>query len=607
MIKYPLNVTIDTNIFESNKFDFSSNSTMNILMKNIQNGKIHLVLSNIVINEVEKHICHRVDEVCGKARKLRKEYLDILPEQFLVDIEMGVYVQIPNKDILYQRGKDVFYKFLRDCKVERLDTKCINLEEILGDYFAVRPPFENSEKKRKEFPDAFIAEEIKKRFGNDEVVAIISQDKGFKKACSNSKNHLFFSSLGELFDTLNKNELEYTNAINFIKSKNDVIMKEIKSLIDDDCVEVNGLAYDKDGVSEGYEYDETYIKKCYLMGMKIHSIDDIDGNIIIASLWIHGNISVDCYFDDYSNSPWDSEEKEYVYVEERHFLEKHDSKFACRIEVNSVTEEMRVLPFRIELGGDSIKSRVEIDDEKESLYREIEDSEREDFGFLPLSGYGEMMAEKIIDSSMYKNIVELFEQYNDISSFYEELANLYDDICGFVNDEIESCDVKICISELASNKGIPVDFSKNDDQELMEDIKEWLNNKYDVVARRMERNLPDYIEYGDNITIVGTSDIIYTLSFGELYGTPEAGSEEQIDISLTSNQETLARGHVKLTVGYLEFDEDGGAAEGIEDSIIYEVDDVLSELEKLISEVKKEFSEEKSLAESLYNRMIKKR
>lgn len=176
-----------------------------------------------------------------------------------------------------------------------------------------------------------------------------------------------------------------------------------------------------------------------------------------------------------------------------------------------------------------------------------------------------------------------------------------------MNDEIESCDVKICISEFVSNKGIPVDFSKNDDQELMEDIKEWLNNKYDVVARRMERNLPDYVEYGDNITIVGASDIIYTLSFAELCGTPEAGSEEQIDISLTSNEETLARGRVKLTVGYQEFDEDGGAAEGIEDSIIYEVDDVLAELEKLISEVKKEFSEEKSLAESLYNRVIKKR
>ena len=67
MIKYPLNVTIDTNIFEANKFDFGTDSTMRLLVKNVQNGKIKLVLSNIVISEVEKHICRRVDDEIGRA------------------------------------------------------------------------------------------------------------------------------------------------------------------------------------------------------------------------------------------------------------------------------------------------------------------------------------------------------------------------------------------------------------------------------------------------------------------------------------------------------------------------------------------------------------
>ncbi len=46
------------------------------------------------------------------------------------------------------------------------------------------------------------------------------------------------------------------------------------------------------GISDGYDYDETYIEHCYLSGMTIHTIDDIDGDIITASLWIHGNIDV---------------------------------------------------------------------------------------------------------------------------------------------------------------------------------------------------------------------------------------------------------------------------------------------------------------------------
>lgn len=601
MIKYPLNVTIDTNVFEANKFDFGADSTMSLLVKNVQNGKIKLVLSNIVISEVENHICRCVDNVCGKARKLRKEYMDILPEQYLADIGMGIYVQIPDKKTIHQNAKDVFARFLEDCKVERLDTSSINLEEILEDYFAVRPPFENSEKKRKEFPDAFIAEEIRKRFGSDEIVAIVSQDNGFKKACTNSKNHLFFSSLGDLFNTLSKNEEEYTAALELIKSNNDSIIQTIRGMIDDCCIEVHGLSYDRHGIADGYDYDETYLEYCYLSGMRLHTIDDIDGDIITASLWIHGNMAVNCYFKDFDNAPWDSEEKEYVFVEVRHILEKHNARFACRIELNSKTEEIRVLPFKIVLGGDSRKSRVEINDEQEAFYRELENIDREELGFLPLSQYSDMLENDLNESSMAQSILKLFEQYNDISSTYEELAILYDEICTQAKSKMEEDDAKAFITALSFEKSNPIDFTEKDTDKLLDEIREWLDCKFNMVSERMERNLPDCIEYGKSISILGTNSRVYTLSLDELHGTPETGSEEQIEVSLLSDKEILARGYVKLIVGYLDFDEDGGAADGIEDSIDYEVDDVLDALKDLISDLKEELVNEQELANSFAN------
>lgn len=601
MIKYPLNVTIDTNIFEANKFDFGTDSTMSLLVKNVQNGKIKLVLSNIVISEVEKHICRCVDNVCGKARKLRNEYLDILPEQYLTDIGMGIYVQIPDKKTIHQSAKDIFAKFLEDCKVERLDTGSINLEEILEDYFAVRPPFENSEKKRKEFPDAFIAEEIRRRFGSDEIVAIVSQDNGFIKACTNSKNHLFFSSLGELFNKLSKNEEEYTAALELIKNNNDSIIQTIKGMIDDSCVEVHGLSYDRDGIADGYDYDETYLEHCYLSGMRLHTIDDIDGDIITASLWIHGNMAVNCYFKDFDNAPWDSEEKEYVWVEIRHILEKHNARFACRIELNSKTEEIRVLPFKIVLGGDSRKSRVEINDEQESFYKKIEDMDRGELGFLPLSQYSNMLENYLNESRMAQTILKLFEQYNEISSGYEELAILYDEICAQVKSKMEEDDAEAFFTALLFEKNIPIDFTEKDTDKLLNEIKKWLDGKFDMVSERMERKLPDSIEYGENISILGTNCRVYTLALDELHGTLEAGSEERIEVSLLSNKEILARGYVKLTVGYLDFDEDGGVDDGIEDSIDYEVDDVLNALKDLISDLNEELVNEREFANSFAN------
>ncbi|MGJ0895728.1 PIN domain-containing protein [Thomasclavelia ramosa] len=601
MINYPLNVTIDTNIFEENKFDFGPDGTMNLLIKNVQNGKIKLVLSNIVIKEVEKHICKCVDDVCGKARKLRKEYLSILPEQYLSNIGMEMYIQLPDKETVHRSAKDIFFKFLEDCNVERLDTSGINLEKILEDYFSIRPPFENSEKKRKEFPDAFIAEEIRNRFGNDEIVAIVSKDNGLINACSNSKNHLFFSSLGELFNTLYENDKEYAAMINLIKNNNDSIIQNIRTKIDESCIEVRGLSYDKDGIVDGYDYDEIYLEHCYLSGVKIHTIEDIDENIVTASLWIYGNISVNCYFQDFEKAYWDSEEKEYPFVETRHMLEKHSTRFACRIEVNRKTSEIRVLPFKIILGGDSRKSRIEIDDEQENLYQELEDTDREELGFCSLSKYGDMLEDCLNESNMAKEMIQLFEQYNNISSCYEDLAILYDDIYEQINIEEEELFKEFVLALSSQKKCISIDFSEEDINKLFDETRGWLDSRLEVITEKMDRRLPDCIEYGESISILGANCEIYTLTLGELQGIPEAGSEEQIEISISLNEEIVAKGYVTLTVGYLNFDEDGGAADGLEDNIDYEVYDILNVLKDLISELKEELDNEQELANFVEN------
>lgn len=599
MIKYPLNVTIDTNIFEANKFDFGTDSTLSLLVKNVQNGKIKLVLSDIVIREVEKHIYRRVENVCGKARKLRKEYLDILPEQYLVDIGMEIYVQIPNKEEVYNQANNVFYNFLEDCKVERLDIDSINLETIIEDYFSVRPPFENSEKKRKEFPDAFIAQEIKNHFGSDEIVAIISQDKGFKKACGDNNNYLFFNSLGELFNTLNKSEEEYAHAIEIIKSNDDHILCSIKEMIDDSCVDVRGLTYDRDGVVDGYDYDETFLDSYSLSGMKIHTVDDIDEDTITASLWIYGNMAVNCYCEDIDNATWDSEEEEYIFVELKHILEKHNMRFPCRIELNKKTKKVRVLPFKIVLGQDSRKSRIEIDDEQENMYRDLEDAEREELGFLPLSKYADWLEDNLNESTMAQILFKLFERYNTISSGYEELASEYDEVITKIACHINEELGKKIITSLSFVNSIPIDFSEKDNTGLMDKIRRWLDCKYEFVSDKMERSLPDYIEYGENISILGAHNKVYILSFNELQGNPEAGSEEHIEVSLLSDNQVLAKGYVKLTVGYINFDEDGGAADGIEDSIDYEMDSIFEALRNLLYDLEDEFGYEQKLIKTI--------
>lgn len=363
MIKYPLNVTIDTNVFEAKNFGFSTDETFRILINYIHNKRIKLFLSDIVIKEIENHITQRASKLCGKLRKQRNECLSELPEQYLKEIGLGSYIDFPDKGKACQSAKDLFHKFLNDCSVEILDASIVDIAKIVDDYFDARPPFENSERKKNEFPDAIIAEEINKHFGTEETIAIVSNDKGLINACSNSKNHLCYQSLESLFDELSKQEKGYNNALKLIVENREGIKKRLQNEIDDSCIELHGLSYDRDGVESGYDYDESYLNDFNITDLRLHTIDEIDESTIKASLWISCSIEVDCYFDDYDNACWDPEEKEYLFVEQRHFLEKHNSKFACRVSINSDTKEIEIMPFKVVLGGDS---RISIEERFDS-------------------------------------------------------------------------------------------------------------------------------------------------------------------------------------------------------------------------------------------------
>lgn len=98
-----------------------------------------------------------------------------------------------------------------------------------------------------------------------------------------------------------------------------------------------------------------------------------------------------------------------------------------------------------------------------------------------------------------------------------------------------------------------------------------------------EGHLPDHISYGDTILIKGIDDNELTLSIQDISNIdPSAGEQESIDILLSNAQGTIATGAIMLTVGYLDFDEDGGAANGIEDNIEYECYEIIEKINDFI-------------------------
>lgn len=590
MFKYPLAVTIDTNILDAAKYDLGDGSTLQLLKNYVDDGIIKVVLSNIVVRESKKHLAKQVNKACGIARKLRAEVLQESTEYLINYVGLSRLLEISkDKDALIQKSEELFYNFLTDINAEILGIDLINLESIIDDYFEINPPFEDGEKKRKEFPDAFIANQIRKRFGEAEDVAIVSNDNGFKKACKEAPNHFFFGSLGALFDAINKEKEEaYAETINVIKELQfriaPTLIEYIKS---NENIEVRGLSYDKDGVETGFDYDESYLHNVSNIAFRVDSVDEMTDKYSKVTLLCKADISADCYFEDYANAPWDSETKEYVFVETIKMREEHTSRFECRIEVDRETKSYKIFPFTIILDDDSRKDRYELEKQSVVNYeQEIQDMDRVQLGFTPLGSYESYLEEALPDSELSNEIIERFEKINQLHCNFEDHSIIYDSLLEELDNSDPRYIIKSIYPKLLGISDIPhiTDIESIEDREI-EEIKNWINSKCEIASKISEDDtLPDTLNFGESIIIKGVDNSELSFTIDEIEISPTEGSEEIIDIYLCNSKGERISGYIKLIVGYLNFDEDGGASDGIEEDIEYEFDEILKEIDSYISE-----------------------
>lgn len=607
MFKYPLAVTIDTNIFDAAKYDLSDGSTIRLLENYVKDGTLKVVLSNIVVRESKKHLSKQVQKICSISRKLRTEILKESTEHLVKHIGLDELLNIPrDKKSLEKKSEELFEIFLHEINAEILNNDLIDLDKIIDDYFEINPPFEDGEKKRKEFPDAFIANQIIKRFGDNEVVAIVSNDKGFKKACQQTKNHLFFDSLGELYDAINKEKAEYEETKNIIKELQFSISSSMLDYIKTTGnFVVNGLSVDRDGIVSGFDYNEFYLNNIEDMSFIIHSVDKLEEESAIVTLNCKVKISVDCYYDDYDNAAWDSERKEYVFVDTVEVREEHVARFACRIEVNRKEKTFNVFPFKIILGGDSRKNRYHVEHNNDYDYEgEIKAMERDALGFVSLGSYKSFLEESLPSSEMHKNIITQFEKIDALHQTFEDFCINYDSLLAELADDYSAKKVIKNISKaleaISDFPGI-IDEDNIDEYEI-EEIKNWVETKYNKSSEIAEEtNLPDTLDYGATIVIKGIDNSELTLVIDEIVISPTEGSEEYIGINLFDNKERIANGYVKLTVGYLHFDEDGGADQGLDDNIEYNYNEIAEIINEFILEQQQKVEEERKIVEIIEN------
>ena len=354
---------------------------------------------------------------------------------------------------------------------------------------------------------------------------------------------------------------------------------------DNENIDVHGLSYDKDGIESGYDYNEFYLHGISDVTFSVHSVDEISDNISIVTLSCKADISADCYYEDYANAPWDPEEKEYVFVDTIKMREEHKARFGCRIEIDREAKTFKVFPFTVILGGNSRRNRYEVEEHPvEDDEEEIRDMDREALGFQALGSYESYLEDNLPDSHFYADIIARFEEINGLYRKYDDCCISFDDLLAELNTANPKEIIKLIYERLLEVSDIPhiANIENITDSEI-EEIQAWASAQYERASEIADIDtLPDVISFGETIVIKGIDSSKASLSIGDNQISPDEGSEEVIDICFSNGDENTTSGYIKLTVGYLNFDEDGGAADGISDEVEYEYHDILKELDNFI-------------------------
>ena len=146
---------------------------------------------------------------------------------------------------------------------------------------------------------------------------------------------------------------------------------------------------------------------------------------------------------------------------------------------------------------------------------------------------------------------------------------------------------------------VPADLNAITAQEKDEIIC-WVDQSYERLYKLSEqKGLPDNFKYGDTIEIQNGLEK-YQFNIGEFSGIATAGDQEDIELSIKDNDgEILGKGRVSLTIGYIDFDEDGCASNGINDSIEYCYEDIAKALENIAELIEQDIKNEENIAKEI--------
>lgn len=297
-------IFLDTNTYISKNFQFNTYD-LGKLNGYIYSEDMHLLITDVNVREVKKHISIKSKEAFSVLKKAKRDAMIL---RNVMDLPCaGLFENVSANDIL-SRINSQFDEFVDGGNVEIVNVATANIKEIFDDYFSEEPPFDLANKKS-EFPDAFVLSAINKiSRERGHKLYVVSNDGDFKRYCAKHENLISLSTIDELIDLIVRNSEKLAVPAKFADEMYDRLKVDIhETLLEKlQTSELDPpLDFDEEFELEDIEIEEfEIVSKNILEVSREHAIYELKINLSVVATF-----SV----VDYERSPWDPEDKVYMF------------------------------------------------------------------------------------------------------------------------------------------------------------------------------------------------------------------------------------------------------------------------------------------------------
>ena len=337
-------VYLDANAYIEAKYDFN-NFHMSRLVKLIDEGDIQLLVSKVTTYEVYDHIKKDVTEEINAYKKVIREKMPIVKREGSLKLnEINIVEVVAGVQSKAER-------FFNSTRVIQIPLDPMNAEQLIEDWYSMKPPFET--KKPNEFKDAIMINAIRNyQKSLNDIVIIISADKGVQKVFDGDANFVNFEHLDEFLNFYIE-QIKARDAKAFVEDENvkDSLDEAIKAYAN--SIDVYFTEYAEWDIEDKEVNDIKY---------EVKYISQEETKIYVA-VEANAEVTVEVMYRDEENSYYDKEDNMYYF--ERYILakEKHEIDFEVGLILEmGISTVSEITLDKIELDESYYKLSVELDE-----------------------------------------------------------------------------------------------------------------------------------------------------------------------------------------------------------------------------------------------------